>query len=171
MNEKETLKIKKPNIFTFFSMVFFNLLSSFLLFSSTLIASLSMIFLYGRNGVAVTAVKAILAGVSIFLKVFPVQKLLREIRRFEAEEGDHEKKPVPLSLVAIIGVDVSGMIYIYYILDSQEFFLTILGGWILLTIYLALISYRVLVSYYHMSQEDNFESKKDDDDPYKYGRR
>lgn len=170
MDEKEKLKVKKPNIITFLRMLVFNLFTSFFLFSSTLIASISMIFLYGHQGIAVTAVKAILAGVSIFLKVFPIQKLIKEIRRFETEEGDTEKKPVPLFLVAMIGFDVSGMIYIYYILESPEFFLTVLGGWILLTLYFALLSYRGLMSYYHQTQDDDFESKEEDN-PFKYGRR
>ncbi|MBU1143959.1 MAG: hypothetical protein KKH92_10010 [Firmicutes bacterium] len=173
MKEPEKFKIEKPNLFTFLKMVLFNFYTSFFLFSSTLVASISMIFLYGHQGIAVMTVKAILAGVSIFVKVFPIQKLLRQIRQYQGEEGDGEKKPVPLFLVAIIGIDVSGMIYIYYILESPEFFLTVLGGWIILAIFLALTAYRGLVSYYQRTLEEDFETQEEDDDdnPFKYGRR
>lgn len=169
MSQPNLPELKKPNLFTFFSMLGLNLMSSFLLFSSTLIASLSMIFLYGKQGIAVTAVKAILAAVSIFLKIFPIQKMLRQIRTIEGEEGDGEKKPVPLSLVAFLGLDVSGLIYIYYILESPEFFLTVIGGWIILAVFGTLMSYRALVMMYEHKEDE--EEVKEEDDPYKYGRR
>lgn len=160
---------KRPNAWLFINMLFLNLMSSFLLFSSTLIASLSMIFLYGKQGIAVTAVKAILAAVSIFLKIFPIQKMFRQLRQIEGEEGDGEKKPIPLSLVAFLGLDVSGLIYIYYILESPEFFLTVIGVWIILAVFGTLMSYRALVMMYE--HKDDEKEEKEEDDPYKYGRR
>lgn len=169
MSKEPKIIKKKPTIFTFFGMLGLNLMSSFLLFSSTLIASLSMIFLYGKQGIAVTAVKAILAAVSIFLKIFPIQKMLREIRQMQGEEGDGEKKPVPLSLVAYLGLDVSGLIYIYYILESPEFFLTVIGGWIILAVFGTLMAYRAAVNFY-LHQEDE-EEEEPEEDPFKYGRR
>lgn len=169
MKKDEKTKITKPNPFTFIKMLLGSLMASFMLFSSTLIASISMIFLYGKQGIAVTSVKAILAAVSIFLKIFPIQKMFRDIRQMQGEEGDGEKKPVPLSLVAYLGLDVSGLIYIYYILESPEFFLTVIGGWIILAVFGTMMAYRSLVIVYE--HQDDEEEEKEEEDPFKYGRR
>jgi hypothetical protein len=135
MKESKFPDIKKPNTKLLIKMIFLNFGLSFLWFSSTLVASISMIFLYGHQGLAVTIIKGILAGVSIFIKIFPIQKMLKEFRQIEGEEGDGTRKPIPYVLVILLALDISGLIYIYYVLESPEFFLTMLGAWVIISIF------------------------------------
>jgi hypothetical protein len=128
-----------------------------------------MIFLYGHKGLPETIIKGIHAGVSLFIKIFPTQKSLREYRQMEGEEGDGERKPLPYFLVIFLALDVSGMIYIYYILESPEFFLTVLGAWVIISVSLAILSYRGYQSYYEYTQEH--ETEEETEDHYKYGKR
>jgi len=169
MKESKFPDIKKPNTKLLIGMIFLNFGLSFLWFSSTLVASISMIFLYGHQGLAVTIIKGILAGVSIFIKIFPIQKMLKEFRQIEGEEGDGTRKPIPYVLVILLALDISGLIYIYYVLESPEFFLTMLGAWVIISISMAFLSYRGYQSYYERFIENDIEEEAED--PYKYGRR
>jgi hypothetical protein len=169
MKESKFPDIKKPNTKLLIKMIFLNFGLSFLWFSSTLVASISMIFLYDHQGLAVTIIKGILAGVSIFIKIFPIQKMLKEFRQIEGEEGNGTINPIPYVLVILLALDISGLIYIYYVLESPEFFLTMLGAWVIISISMAFLSYRGYQSYYERFIENDIEEEAED--PYKYGRR